>query len=242
MYCDHFGVFGPNLRVGLLRIHLHTTGLGPVGVRPSQAPPPVGAVPYVPPLCEGGFRGYPPNPTLGFCPFLRSRSCTLPRRTFSSGPLWWTPEGVVYLRKATSAVVCLVTLYFVVLLSFLHTTRRGLPLQGPSSGHSMAYRLSSRTTQTTSQLASSGIARSSSWSSSSRIKEDMCGERGSSVNVLLCLVLCLLFVVLCWPGPFSGHVSVLSPSLCACYVGRYAAGVVLARRQNLSADLLKRGR
>ena len=190
-------------------------------------------------LCEGGFRGYPSNPTLGFFPFLRSRSCTLARRPFLPGL-----SGGRQRELCTSARQPLRSFPWSrsTLLSFLHTTfalRRGLPLQGPSSGHSMAYRLSSRTTQTASRLASSGIARSSCWSSSSRIKEDMCGERGSSVNVLLCLVLCLLFFcvgpVLFWPRfctvPFS-----------LCMLRRALRGWCSScTAPDLSADLLKRG-
>ena len=39
--------------------------------------------------------------------------------TFPSGPLWWTPEGVVYILKTAPSVTSLLSLYFVVLSAYV---------------------------------------------------------------------------------------------------------------------------
>ena len=94
------------------------------------------------------------------------------------------------------------------------TLRRSLPLQGPPSGHSVAYRVSSPIPLLTTRLAATGVASSSIKSSSGNVKEVTRGERESSADALSCRSQCCLFLV---PGPVlallsPGQVStILSP-------------------------------
>ena len=76
------------------------------------------------------------------------------------------------------------------------------------------------------------------WSPRRRIEEDMCGERESSVDSLLCLSRCCLFLVPLWsccPLATFRH-----PSLHMCmYAGRCAVGCALARSRSLCRSFQK---
>ena len=128
---------------------LYTTGSVPSGA----TPPPVSASSYVVIVTRvtRWIPRLPAEPYPGVHALLPVKVLYASSTTSPIGPLWWIPEGVVYSRST--------------LLSSLHTTatlQRSLPLQGPSSGFSVAYRVSSRITLSTIRLATSAMASSPS--------------------------------------------------------------------------------
>ena len=118
LFYDHFGIFGPNHQIGFIRSGLHTAGLVQ-SVRPSQAAPQVSASPYAF-FFTRVTRWIPRLPAERPSPhvvlsLLRVKVVYASSFVSPTGPLWWIPEGVVYLRKSTFALAFLVPSYFVVL-------------------------------------------------------------------------------------------------------------------------------
>ena len=200
--------------------------LGPVGVRPSQAAPQVSAFPYViffkrvaqwiprlpcrtPPLPRGSLPSSGQGPVRFFARFTYQASpggfqrelCASAKQPLRS--LSWCHPTLLSLRYMTA------------------TLRRSLPLQGPSSGRSVAYRVSSRIPLLTTRLAASGMASSSIKSSSRKVKEDTRGERESSADALSCLF--GLFLVPCWPSCRPDKCRQSSLHMCT-YAVQYAVG------------------
>ena len=148
--------------------------LSPVRVRPSQAAPQVSASPYVVFFTRvtRWIPRLPAEPRMGFFPFFWSRSCTLLR----SFPLLGLSDGFqrelcTCSRQAFRSLLCCHS----TLLSSRHMTatlRRSPPLQGPPSGRSVAYRVSSPISLLTTRLAPTGMVSSSSRSSTRKVKED----------------------------------------------------------------------
>ena len=186
------------------------------------------------PLYEGNSvdsavtRRTPSPPTLG-------GSCPTRCQASSSGPLWWTPEGVVYLHEDTFSVVCLVSLF----LSFRFTSRtlrRALRVRGPSSGHSIEYRVSSCPPQR--QLSTFTLL---------VLVEQEQGRHVWREEVFCCrpvvpgLVPSVRCFVLTWP--FRYHVHELTPSLHMCMLRwTLRSRCSSCTSSDLSADLLKRER
>ena len=95
-------------------------GLGPVGGHPSQAAPPVSASPYVVIVTRvtRWIPRSPAEPYPGVHALLSVKVLYASSSTSPIGPLWWIPEGVVYLSKATFPLSSLLSLYFVVLSAY----------------------------------------------------------------------------------------------------------------------------
>ena len=167
----------------------------------------------------------PAEPPHGFFPFFQSISCTLLRSQLGL-------SGGFQRELCTSASLPLRSLSwcYPTLLSLRRMTatlRRSLPLQGPPSGHSVAYRVSSQIPLLTTRLAATGVASSSIKSSSRKVKEVTRGERESSADALSCRSWCCLFQVLCWPSCRPDKCRQSSLHMCM-YAVHCAAGVALA--------------